>query len=144
MKVLICLFLTVLFHTPFAQAQQVKSPFTDVQFGWFPVRGDYIAISIPKLIDNSKTHFLIEVEGMDYKDILAQAKAKYGKDQYKCQIARNFVATMADLGVIIGDSVNLMLYEFSWSHRKFALADVPLTVKNQRRLLSNTEEYCED
>lgn len=128
-----------------AQGQKILSPFTDMQFGWFPVRGDFIEVSIPKRIDNSKTHFLIEVEGMDYKDIIAQAKARYGKDKYKCQLSRKFVETMADLGVIIsGDKVNLRLYEFSWSHKQFFLNDIDLTERNQKRLISNTEEMCED
>lgn len=134
-----------IFLSPAIFANQAKSPFTDMQFGWIPIRGDFIAITIPGgLIDNSKTHYLIEVEGMDYKDVIAQAKAKYGKDAYKCQLARNFVATMADLGVLIhDDKVNLTLYEFSWSHKVFPLNDVPLTERNQKRLISNTEEMCE-
>jgi hypothetical protein len=140
--VLIALTLT---SSAFANTQKVISPFTDMQFGWIPIRGDFIEITIPKRIDNSKTHYLIEVEGMDYKDILAQAKQKYGKDAYKCQLSRKFVETMADLGVIIqNDKVNLRIYEFSWSHKVFDLKDVVLSERNQKRLISNTEDYCED
>lgn len=129
----------------FAQAQKTLSPFTDMQFGWIPIRGDFIEITIPKRLDNSKTHYLIEVEGMDYKDILAQAKARYGKDKYKCQLSRKFVETMADLGVVItDDKVNLKVYQFSFSHKLFDLEDVVLTERNQKRLISNTEDYCED
>ena len=97
-----------------------------------------------KRLDNSKTHYLIEVEGMDYKDILAQAKARYGKNKYKCQLSRKFVETMGDLGVLIDDKVNLKVYQFSFSHEVFDLRDVILSVRNQKRLISNTEDYCED
>lgn len=128
----------------FAQNQKTLSPFTDMQFGWIPIRGDFIEITIPKRLDNSKTHYLIEVEGMDYKDILAQAKARYGKNKYKCQLSRKFVETMGDLGVLIDDKVNLKVYQFSFSHEVFDLRDVILSVRNQKRLISNTEDYCED
>jgi hypothetical protein len=106
-----------------------KSPFTNIGFGWFPGRGDFIKVENYEYMTEDKTHFLIQVEGMDYKEIIKKTKAMYGK-KYKCRLAEHFVATMAELGIQIGDTVNLQVYLFNGGHQTLDLKDVPVTEEN--------------
>lgn len=106
-----------------------RSPFTKIGFGWFPGRGDFIKVENYEFMNEDKTHFLIQVEGMDYKDIIKKTKAMYGKD-YKCQLAEHFVETMGALGITIGDTVNLQVYLFNGGHQTLDLKDVPVTEEN--------------
>lgn len=117
------------------------SPFTNVSFGWFPGRGDFIKIENYDLINSDKTHLLIEVNGVDYQDLIKDMKALYGKDAYKCRFVEHFKETMKDLGIDATDTVDLKIYRFDGSHTLFDLEDVPVTEENLDILKFDTN-FC--
>jgi len=118
-----------------------RTAFTNMSFGWMPVKGAYIKVENAELFDEDKTHFLIEVNGKGYEEILSETKALYG-DNYKCMLSQHFVETMGAIGVNISDTVNLKLYLFDWGHKVFDLNDVPVTEDNLEELQFNND-LCE-
>ena len=120
---------------------QERSPFTNIDFGLFMGWGNFIKVENPAYFDNSKTHFLIEVNGKGYKEIIKEAKAKYGKG-YQCQLAEHFIATMNDLGVAVGQTVDLKLYLFDGGHGVIEVKDVPVTEANLDEIQFETN-FCE-
>lgn len=128
MKTLIfTIFLALL--SPLQVIASERSPFTNIGFGWFPGRGDFIKVSHYDLMDEGKTHFLIKVQGLDYQDIISQTKAKYGKG-YKCRLAEHFVETMGELGITVGETIDIQVYLFNGGHQTLDLKDVPVTEEN--------------
>ena len=118
-----------------------RSPFTDIKFGWIIGRGDFIKVT-NDLINPDKTHYLIQVEGVDYKDIIKAVRSKYGKKNYKCRMSEHFVETMAAVGIEIGETVDLQLYAFDGGHKVFDLKDVPVTQENLEMIMFE-RSYCE-
>jgi len=141
MKILLALLMTLSIAPAFSSVEVESTPFTYIKFGWMPVRGDYIQVKNPEFFDEEKTHFLIEVEGVDYKDIIKQAKALYGKN-YKCRIAEHFTETMRAIGINVTDKVDLKLYLFDWGHKVFDLKDIPSTEDNVYEIQFSDEQYC--
>lgn len=119
-----------------------RTAFTNMSFGWMPVKGDFIKVENAEFFDEDKTHFLIEVNGKDYKDIIKETKALYGS-KYKCMLSQYFVETMSAIGVEIGETVDLKLYLFDWGHKVFDLNDVPVTEANLEELQFNSD-LCSD
>lgn len=115
-----------------------RTAFTNMSFGWMPVKGAFIKVENYDYFDEDKTHFLIEVNGMDYQDILKESKALYG-DNYKCMLSQHFVQAMTELGNPIGETVDLKLYLFDWGHKVFDLKDVPVTEDNLEVLIFNND-----
>ena len=138
-KLLFTLTLFVLFLSN-AQTTE-RSPFTNIDFGLFLGWGNFIKVENYQHFKEDKTHFLVEVNGMEYKEIIAQAKDRYG-DAWKCRMAEHFVETMSDLGVIIGETVDLKLYLFDGGHEVIQVDDVPVTYSNleEVRFLTN---FCD-
>jgi hypothetical protein len=124
-----------------AQASE-RTAFTNMSFGWMPVKGDFIKVENYEYFDEDKTHFLIEVNGKDYKDIIKETKALYG-NKYKCMLSQYFVETMSAIGVVVGETVDLKLYLFDWGHKVFDLKDVPVTEANLEELQFNSD-LCSD
>ena len=118
-----------------------RSPFTNINFGLFLGWGNFIKVENPDFFDADKTHYLIEVNGKDYKDILKEAKSLYG-DQYKCQLAEHFVETMGKIGVTVGNTVDLKLYLFDGGHDVIELKNVPVTEENLEEIQFETN-FCE-
>ncbi len=106
-----------------------RSPFTNIDFGLFLGWGNFIKVENWELFDEDKTHFLVEVNGKGYKEIIKEAKALYGS-KWKCRMAEHFVETMADLGVTVGETVDLKLYLFDRGHEVIEVKDVPVTEEN--------------
>lgn len=123
-----------------AQAGE-RSPFTNIDFGLFLGWGNFIKVENYQHFNENKTHFLVEVNGMEYKEIIAQAKDRYG-DAWKCRMAEHFVETMGDLGVIIGETVDLKLYLFDGGHEVIWAKDVPVTESNLEEIKFLTN-FCD-
>lgn len=123
---------------------QERSPFTNINFGSFIGWGDYIKVENPYYFpdDADKELFLIEVNGLEYKEIIKKSKKKHGKDNWKCRMAEHFVETMKELGVVVGQTVDLKLYEFGWSHKTFEVKDVPVTAANLDEIQFETN-FCQ-
>jgi len=141
MKSFTLILLVMLFNLAGASVLAEKSPFTDIKYGWMLGRGDYIEVKNPELFDEDKRHFLIEVNGRDYKDIIKDTKALYGK-KYKCMLAEHFLESMAAIGVSVSEEVDLKLYMFDWGHKVFDLKDVPVTEDNLDEIMFN-RSHCE-
>ncbi|MBK24385.1 MAG: hypothetical protein CME70_10345 [Halobacteriovorax sp.] len=122
-----------------AQAGE-RSPFTNIEFGLFAGWGKFIKVQNPERFNAEKSHFLIEVNGKGYKEILKEAKELHGKN-YKCRLAEHFVETMGELGVKIEDTVNLKLYLFDGGHEVITLNDVAVTEENLEEIQFETN-YC--
>jgi hypothetical protein len=91
------------------------------------------------LFRSDKTHYLIEVEGKGYKEILSEVRAIHG-DNYKCRLAEHFVETMAEIGIKTGDTINLKLYTFK-GHKQFYVNNVPVTEDNLAEIQFETN-HC--
>ncbi|GEM_PF-1583732 len=141
MNILLAFLVTFSMHTVFAEDLIEATPFTKIKFGWMLGKGDYIEVENPDYFDEGKRHFLIEVEGKDYKDIIKETKAIYGSN-YKCMIAEHFTEAMNAIGVKVTDKVDLKLYLFSWGHKLIDIEDVPSTEDNIYEIQYNTK-YCE-
>lgn len=137
-KLLSCLIVTGLLAT--SAVAQERSPFTNINFGLFLGWGNYIKVENWEYFDEDKTHFLVEVNGKDYKDIIKEAKAMYGKG-WKCQMAEHFVETMAALGVQVGETVDLKLYLFDFGHEVIEIKGVPVTQENLEEIQFETN-HC--
>jgi hypothetical protein len=137
-KLLISLVLTILITPVHAQE---RSPFTNIGFGLFLGWGNFIKVENYNYFDEDKTHFVVEVNGKGYKEIIKEAKDLYGK-QWKCQMAEHFVETMGALGVTIGDTVDLKLYLFDGGHEVIEVNDVPVTVENLDEIQFETN-FCD-
>lgn len=141
MKILLTLFMALSIHTSFAEELVEATPFTNIKFGWMLGKGDYIEVQNLDFFDEDKRHFLIEVNGREYKDIIKETKAIYGS-KYKCMIAEHFTEAMNAIGVNVTDKVDLKLYLFSWGHKLIDIKDVPSTEDNIFEVQYNTS-YCE-
>lgn len=141
MKILLVLFATLSIAPSFAQLAPESTPFTYIKFGSLLGR-NFIEVRNPEYIDESKTHYLVEVEGVSDKEILAQTKAIYG-DNYKCMIAEHFSEAMAAIGINISDKVDMQLYLFNWGHKTFDLEDVPSLEDNVYEIQFSDERYCD-
>jgi len=117
-----------------------RSPFTNIDFGLFLGWGDFIKVENYDYFDEDKTHFVVEVNGKGYKEIIKEAKALYGK-KYKCRLAEHFVETMSELGVTIGETVDLKLYLFDRGHEVIEVKGVPATVSNLDEIQFETN-FC--
>ena len=137
-KLFISLILAV-FLAP-TQAQE-RSPFKNIGFGLFLGWGNFIKVENYNYFDEDKTHFIVEVNGKGYKEIIKEAKDLYGK-KWKCQMAEHFVETMGALGVTIGDTVDLKLYLFDGGHEVIEVNDVPVTVENLDEIQFETN-FCD-
>lgn len=122
-----------------AQAQE-RTPFTNMDFGLFLGWGNFIKVENIDYFDEDKTHFIVEINGKGYKEIIKEAKALYGK-AWKCQMAEHFVETMAALGVTIGETVNLKLYLFDRGHEVIEVNNVPVTEENLDEIQFETN-FC--
>lgn len=122
------------------QAQE-RSPFTNIGFGLFLGWGNFIKVENYNYFREDKTHFIVEVNGKGYKEIIKEAKDLYGK-KWKCQMAEHFVETMAALGVTIGDTVDLKLYLFDGGHEVIEVNDVPVTEENLEEIQFETN-FCD-
>ncbi|WP_372653733.1 hypothetical protein [Halobacteriovorax sp.] len=141
MHLLLAILVTLSMNMTFAQDQVEATPFTNIKFGWMLGKGDYIEVQNPDFFDEDKRHFLIEVEGKGYEDIIKETKAIYGSN-YKCMIAEHFTEAMNAIGVNVTDKVDLKLYLFSWGHKLFDIEDVPSTEDNIYEVQYNST-YCE-
>ncbi|PIK16000.1 hypothetical protein [Halobacteriovorax sp. JY17] len=141
MKILLALLITLSALPTLAQVEPVATPFTYIKFGSLLGR-DFIEVRNPDYIDTSKVHYLVEVEGRTDKEILAAAKALYGKD-YKCMLAEHFTEAMHAIGINVTDKVDMQLYLFSWGHKTFDLEDVPSTEDNVYEIQFSDERYCD-
>ncbi len=119
-----------------------RSPFTNIGFGLFMGWGDFIKVENPDYINEDKNHFLIEVNGKDYKDILKEVKAIHGK-KYKCRLAEHFVESMKEIGITVGDTVDLKLYVFDGGHELIELKGVPVTEDNLAEIQFETN-FCKN
>jgi hypothetical protein len=119
-----------------------RSPFTNIDFGLFMGWGDFIKVENPDYINSEKNHFLIEVNGKDYKDILKETKTLYGK-KYKCRLAEHFVQTMKEVGIEVGDTVDLKVYVFDGGHEVKELKAVPVTEDNLAEIQFETN-FCKN
>jgi hypothetical protein len=122
------------------QAEE-RTPFTNIDFGLFLGWGNFIKVENYQYFKEDKTHFLVEVNGMEYKEIIRQAKDLFG-DAWKCQMAEHFVESMGDLGVIIGETVDLKLYLFDGGHEVVWVKDVPVTSANLEEIKFLTD-FCD-
>lgn len=118
-----------------------RSPFTNIGFGVFLGWGNFIKVENYEFFDEDKTHFIVEINGKGYKEIIKEAKALYGS-KWKCQMAEHFVETMAALGVTVGDTVDLKLYLFDWGHEVIELKGVPVTEENLMDIQFETN-FCD-
>ena len=141
MKILLVLIATLSTIPSFAQLAPESTPFTYIKFGSMLGR-DFIEVRNPDYIDESKTHYLVEVEGVTDKEILTQTKALYG-DNYKCMIAEHFSEAMAAIGINISDKVAMQLSLFNWGHRTFDLEDVPSLEDNVYAIQFSDDSYCD-
>ncbi|MEC7278055.1 MAG: hypothetical protein VXV96_17165 [Bdellovibrionota bacterium] len=121
---------------------QERSPFTNIDFGLFLGWGNFIKVQNWDYFDEDKTHFLIEVNGKGYKEIISEAKALYG-NSWKCQMAEHFVETMSALGVEVKETVDLKLYLFDGGHEVISLKDVPVTEENLEEIQFETN-HCKN
>ncbi len=137
-KLLSALIFTCLLATP--TVAQERSPFTNINFGLFLGWGNYIKVENWQYFDEDKTHFIVEVNGKGYKEIIKEAKALYGK-AWKCQMAEHFTETMASLGVPIGETVDLKLYLFDFGHEVIELKGIPVTEENLEEIQFETN-HC--
>lgn len=117
-----------------------RSPFTNIEFGLFAGWGKFIKVQNPNHFDQNRSHFLLEVNGKGYKEILKEAKELYGKN-FKCRLAEHFVASMGDLGVKIEETVNLKLYIFDGGHEVITAENVPVTEGNLEEIQFETN-HC--
>lgn len=123
----------------FANANE-RSPFTNISFGLFAGWGNFIKVENYNYFDEDKTHFITEINGKGYKEIIKEAKDLYGRD-WKCRMAEHFVETMAALGVTVGETVDLRLYLFDGGHQQIYVEDVPVTEENLEEIKFETN-YC--
>lgn len=117
-----------------------RSPFTNIDFGLFAGWGNFIKVQNPGFFDQDRSHFLLEVNGKGYKEILKEAKELYGK-KFKCRLAEHFVESMGELGVKIEDTVNMKLYIFDGGHEVITVKDVPVTEANLEEIQFETN-HC--
>ncbi len=117
-----------------------RTPFTSIDFGIFAGWGNFIKVQNPSHFNGDKSHFLLEVNGKGYKDILKEAKELYGKD-FKCRLAEHFVESMGELGVLIDQTVNLKLYIFDGGHEVITVENVPVTAENLEEIQFETN-HC--
>lgn len=117
-----------------------RSPFTNIEFGLFAGWGNFIKVQNPSHLDENRSHFLLEVNGKGYKEILKEAKELYGKS-FKCRLAEHFVESMGDLGVEIKETVDLKLYIFDGGHEVITAENVPVTVENLEEIQFETN-HC--
>jgi hypothetical protein len=117
-----------------------KSPFTNIDFGLFAGWGKFIKVQNPNFFDQDRSHFLLEVNGKGYKEILKEAKELYGKN-FKCRLAEYFVQSMGELGVKIESTVNLKLYIFDGGHEVITVENVPVTEENLEEIQFETN-HC--
>lgn len=117
-----------------------RSPFTNIGYGAFMGWGNFIKVQNPDYINEDKTHFLIEVNGKEYKEIIKETKAIHGK-KWKCRLAEHFVETMGEIGITVGDTVNLKLYVFDGGHEVIDLQGVPVTEDNLAEIQFETN-FC--
>lgn len=137
-KLLITLVFAGIFST--TQAQE-RSPFTNIGFGIFLGWGNFIKVENYNYFNEDKTHFIVEINGKGYKEIIKEAKELYGS-KWKCQMAEHFVETMGALGVTIGETVDLKLYLFDGGHEVIEVNNVPVTVENLEEIQFETN-FCE-
>ncbi|MCF8060049.1 MAG: hypothetical protein K9K67_12180 [Bacteriovoracaceae bacterium] len=139
MKNLLIVTIFSILLVPSTQAQE-RSPFTNIDFGLFLGWGNFIKVENVDLFDEDKTHFIVEINGKGYKDIIKEAKDLYGKN-WKCQMAEHFVETMGALGVTVGETVNLKLYLFDRGHEVIEVNNVPVTEENLEEIKFETN-FC--
>ncbi len=119
-----------------------KSPFTNMEFGSFAGRGEFIKIEIEGTLEPSVTYLLLEVNGVTTNELLAHARSKYASN-YKCVIAEKLPTLLSELGVINSseDIVDLKLYLLNRGHQVKDFYDVPMTEENLL-LLQFERNYC--
>ena len=134
------LLVTALFLASASLSASERSPFTNVDFGLFLGWGNFIKVENIDLFDSGKTHFITEINGKGYKEIISEAKSLYGSN-WKCRFAEHFVETMGELGVSIEATVDLKLYLFDGGHEVIELSDVPVTQENLEEIQFETN-FC--
>lgn len=140
MKKVLVLILALGFITSTFANQPERSPFTSVSYGVVFGWGDFIQVKNSKYWDASKMTYVTGVDGKDYKDIIKELKDIHGK-KWKCRFANHFVESMSEVGVVVGETVNLQIYLFSFGHEVIEVNNVPTTVLNARRVAA-TNNYC--
>ncbi|MAF77528.1 MAG: hypothetical protein CME63_16225 [Halobacteriovoraceae bacterium] len=106
-----------------------KSPFTYIEFGQFPGRGDFIQAENPDYLDENYTNLVIAINGVETQKIIDDTKKLYGSD-YKCRLAEHFTETLEDIGMNIGDAVHLTVYLLDGGHQVIQVPNVELTEDN--------------
>ena len=138
MRKIFILFIILTIVSPLSAKE--RSPFTNINFGLFLGWGNFIKVENYEYFREDKTHFLVEVNGKDYKDIIKETKQIY-KEKWKCQLAEHFIETMNKLGVPIGEKVDLKLYLFDGGHEVISVKDIPVTFENLEEIQFETD-HC--
>ena len=125
MKILSLLFLVILNTSAFAE----KTPFTYIEFGQFPGRGEFIQIENSDFLNDNMTNLLLAVNGVSTQEIINQTRARYG-EAFRCRIAEHFTETLTELGIPFDEAVDLRVYLLDGGHQVIELTGIPLTEDN--------------
>lgn len=126
MKILLTLTLSIILNT---YATAARSPFTNIKFGEFQGRGEFIQVENEDYLDNSTINLLMAINGVATQDLIDHTRALHGEN-WKCRIAEFLPQTLTEMGVSVGDTVDLSIYLMNRGHQIIEVSNVPMTEDN--------------